>query len=240
MKLSKVHKDIDIRCEDCLKGLASIEDSTIDLIITDPPYNISATNVGGTINEVKKLNQSLQDLVKADIVDGYDIELFGEEFIRVMKDVNIFVWCNKAQIYDYFNFYVGKHTCKFDIICWHKTNALPTYSNKYLTDTEYCLHFFKGKGKKVHPENYEDAKTYYVAPLNHKDKNLWGHPTIKPLDLTESMVRNCSNENDIVLDPFLGSGTTAVACKKNHRRFVGFEIVKEYYDTAVERVSKCV
>lgn len=222
---------------DCRLLLKNIGDNSIDLIVTDPPYNISATNGGGSINRVKKLNESLKDLVDANIVDGYDIELFGEEFIRVMKDINIFVWCNKSQIYDYFNFYVGKHKCKFDIICWHKTNALPTYSNKYLTDTEYCLHFFKGKGKKVHPENYEDAKTYYVAPLNHKDKKLWGHPTIKPLDLTESMVRNCSNENDLVLDPFMGSGTTGVACKKLNRKFIGCEIDENYFNIAKERIK---
>lgn len=155
--------------EDCLKGLKELPDHCIDLVVTDPPYLISATNGGGTVNTVRKLNKSLQDLKTVDITQGYDIELFNAEFVRVMKEINIYLWCNKVQIPDYFNFYVNRLGCKFDIICWHKTNALPTYSNKYLSDTEYCLYFRKGKGK-CFPQSYEDAKTFYIAPINHADK----------------------------------------------------------------------
>ena len=238
MKFRKKINRNNIYFEDCLKGMKKMPDNCVDLIITDPPYDISATNGGGTVNEIKKLNESLKELVDADIVDGYDIELFGKEFVRIMKDINIYLWCNKAQIYDYLKFYVGQHNCKFDLITWHKTNALPTYSNKYLTDTEYCLHFYRGKGKKVHPESYEDAKTYYVAPINHKDKKIWGHPTIKPLDLTEAMVRNCSNEGDLVLDPFIGSGTTAIACIRNNRDYIGFEYNEDFYNTCLNRIAE--
>ena len=128
-----------------------------------------------------------------------------------------------------------KLKCKFDIICWHKTNALPTYSNKYLSDTEYCLHFKKGAS--VHPESYEDAKTYYIAPINHKDKKEYNHPTIKPLDLIEKFVRNSTKKDDLILDPFMGSGTTGVACKKSNRDFIGIEFNKEYYNIAKERIE---
>lgn len=192
---------------------------------------------GGTINNVKKLNKSLDDLVKADITDGYDIEKFGEEFMRVMKEPNIYLWCNKMQIPDYFNFYVNKHKCKFDIICWHKTNALPTYSNKYLSDTEYLLYFRKGKGK-CFPQSYEDAKTFYIAPINHKDKKEFGHPTIKPLDITEKLIRNSSKENQIILDCFMGSGTTGVACKNLNRKFIGVELDENYFNIAKQRIEK--
>ena len=197
---------------DCLELMSKIPDKSIDLIVTDPPYLISNISGGGTINNVKKLNKSLTDLKNnTDITQGYDIELFGNEFIRIMNEINIYLWCNKAQIPEYFKFYVDKHKCKFDIICWHKTNALPTYSNKYLTDTEYLLYFRKGRGK-CFPQSYDDAKTYYIAPINHKDKKLYGHPTIKPLDITEKIIRNSSKENNIILDPFMGSGTTGLAC----------------------------
>ena len=76
--------------EDCLKGLKELPDHSIDLIVTDPPYLISATNGGGTINKVKKLNESLKDLTTVDITKGYDIELFNAEFVRVMKEINIY------------------------------------------------------------------------------------------------------------------------------------------------------
>ena len=221
---------------DCLEVMKNIPDNSVDLIATDPPYLISATNRGGTINKIKKLNKSLADLKKVDITQGYDIELFGNEFLRIMKEINIYFWCNKTQIPDYFNFYVNKHKCKFDIICWHKTNALPTYSNKYLSDTEYLLYFKKGKGK-CFPQSYEDAKTYYVAPINHKDKREYGHPTIKPLDITEKILRNSSKEGQLVLDPFMGSGTTGVACLNTNRKFIGIELDENYFNIAKNRIE---
>lgn len=225
---------------DCLELLKEIPDESIDLIATDPPYLVSSTNGGGTINNIKKLNKSLSDLKKnIDITQGYNIELYGEQFIRVMKQINIYLWCNKAQIPEYFDFYVKKHKCKFDIICWHKTNALPTYSNKYLSDTEYLLYFRKGKGK-CFPKSYDDAKTFYVAPINHKDKKMFKHPTIKPLDITEKIIRNSSKEGQIVLDPFMGSGTTGVACVNTDRKFIGIEIDKEYFDIAQKRVKGAI
>ena len=223
---------------DCLELMKKIPDKSIDLIVTDPPYLISNISGGGTINNIKKLNKSLTDLKNnTDITQGYDIELFGNEFIRIMNEINIYLWCNKAQIPEYFKFYVDKHKCKFDIICWHKTNALPTYSNKYLTDTEYLLYFRKGRGK-CFPQSYDDAKTYYIAPINHKDKKLYGHPTIKPLDITEKIIRNSSKENNIILDPFMGSGTTGVACINTNRNFIGMELDENYFAIAKNRIEE--
>lgn len=226
-----------IKCGDCLELMKEIPDKSIDLIVTDPPYDISASNQGGTINRIKKLNESLKDLTAANITEGYDIFKFGEEFMRIMKEPNIYLWCNKVQIPDYFKFYVEKHKCKFDIICWHKTNALPTYSNKYLTDTEYCLYFRRGKGK-CFPENYEDAKTFYLAPINQKDKKEFGHPTIKPLDVTEKLIRNSSKEGMTILDPFMGSGTTGVACINTGRNFIGCELNEKYFKVAQNRLRE--
>lgn len=240
MRLRRKIKEpaIALKLGNSLELLKNIHSGSIDLIVTDPPYEVTTTNGGGTVNTIKKLKDSLQDLKEGevDLTQGYDIEAYGEEFIRVMKEVNIYVWCNKAQIPKYLDFYVTRHKCKFDILCWHKTNALPTYSNKYLTDTEYLLYFRKGKGK-CFPETYEDAKTYYVAPINHKDKKMYGHPTIKPLDLTEKIIRNSSREGQTVLDPFMGSGTTGVACVNTDRKFIGMELDEKYFDLSEDRIA---
>ena len=223
--------------EDSFYILKAFPNSCIDLIITDPPYDISTTNGGGTINDIKKLNKSLEDLRKVqDITKGYNIAEFGEELLRIMKEPNLYFWCNKVQIPEYINFYVNKHKCKFDIICWHKPNALPTYSNKYLTDTEYLLYFRKGKGK-CFPQSYEDAKTYYIAPINHKDKKKWSFPTIKPIDITRKIIRNSSKEGQLILDPFLGSGTTIIAAEQENRNSIGIEINEEYFNLAKERIK---
>lgn len=223
----------DLRLGDCYSLIKQIPSHSIDCIITDPPYDVSIS-VGGTINNVKKLNKSLNDLSDVNIDNGYDFSI-NNEFIRVMKQINIYIWCNKKQIIDYFNLYVNERKCKFEIICWHKPNALPTYSNKYLSDTEYCLYFHEGG--EVHPESYEDAKTFYIAPINTSDKKLFNHPTIKPLPIIEKLVRNSTNPGDIVLDPFMGSGTTGVACNKNNRNFIGMEINEEFFNIAKNRIG---
>lgn len=222
--------------EDCLSGMQNIPDGSIDLIVTDPPYIVSRSR-GGSVNNVKKLNVSLQDLDKAHLRDGYDIALFAEHVIRLQGGkINAYFWCNKKQIPDYFKTYVDGLKCKFEIITWHKQNALPTYSNKYLSDTEYCLYFHTGGF--THPANYEDAKTYEMGYINHKDKKEFGHPTIKPLNIIQRMIRNSSEEGQVVLDAFIGSGTTAIACIKERRHFIGFELNEEYYKTTQERIRK--
>jgi site-specific DNA-methyltransferase (adenine-specific) len=223
--------------DDCIEVLKSIPDSSVDLIVTDPPYDV-ATKGGGIINSIKGFNKSMKELEDANIANGYDIFKFGEEFIRVMDGINIYIWCNKTQIPDYFKFYVDRHKCKFDILFWSKTNAMPTYSKKYLSDTEYLLYFRKGKNK-CHPSSYEDAKTLYLAPINSRDKKLYGHPTVKPLEITERIIRNSAVKGQNVLDPFMGSGTTGVAAIKNGMNFIGIEINKEYYDTANRRIEQC-
>lgn len=225
---------------DCLTVLKDMEDKTVDLVVTDPPYDVNATG-GGSINKVKKLNKSLKQLDEADIADGYNIEEVCTELVRVMKNINIYLWCNKVQIPDYFNFFVNKLGCKFDILCWHKTNALPTYKNKYLSDTEYCLYFRKGgycDPSVTGEDRYENAKTFYIAPLNQKDKKSWNHPTIKPLDFTEKIIKNSSKKGEVVLDCFMGSGTTGVACKNLGRDFIGIELNSEYFRIAKDRIEK--
>lgn len=103
-------------------------------------------------------------------------------------------------------------------------------------DKEYCLYFRKGGYCK--PNNYEDAKTIYLSILNVKDKQKYGHITIKSLPLIRKLIRNSSKENEIVLDCFSGSGTTAVASFLENRKFIGFEINKKYYDIALKRISE--
>jgi len=117
------------------------------LIATDPPYNIGTINGGGSINTIKRFRDSLESLEKVNLIKGYDIEEYGEEFLRILKEPNLYFWCNKKQIPEYIDFYVNKHKCKFNILVWHKTNALPTYSNKYLTDCEYLLYFWGAEEK---------------------------------------------------------------------------------------------
>lgn len=136
----------------------------------------------------------------------------------------------------YLNYFVDKHKCNFDILIWNKVNAPPTFNNKYLTDKEYCLYF--RKGGYCNPANYEDAKTVWYLPINIKDKNKWGHPTIKPLHIIETLIKNSTREGDTVLDTFVGSGTTLVACKNLNRNGIGFELDEDFYKIAYNRLNE--
>lgn len=100
----------------------------------------------------------------------------------------------------YIDFFVTKNKCLFDILIWNKVNAMPLFNNKYLNDKEYCLYF--RKSGYCNPLNYEDAKTVFSTPTNISDKNLFDHPTIKPLNIIETLIKNSSKENDIVADFF--------------------------------------
>lgn len=131
-------------------------------------------------------------------------------------------------------YFVEEIGCAFDILCWNKTNAMPLFNNKYLTDKEYCLYF--RKGGYCQPVSYESAKTVFNLPINYKDKKMYGHPTIKPLSIIKTMIQNSSKEKDIVLDCFMGSGTTGVACKELKRDFIGIEIDKTYFEIAQKRI----
>ena len=228
---------IDLHNGNCFDIIPGLPDRSVDLLLTDPPYDIDVHD-GGRMYANKKMQPAIDGLEKSDINRSYDIEGFSDIVMpKFRTGVNAYFWCNKRQIYDYMKCWVGRHGCRFEIIKWFKTNAIPNYSNKYMTDTEYCLYFYNGAGH-CHPASYEDASTLYMAPINQTDKKLYNHPTIKPLKLIERMVLNSSLEGETVLDPFMGSGTTGEACARHGRKFIGIELDKTYFATASRRISE--
>lgn len=230
--------------EDSYEAIKNIPDNSIDLIVIDPPYEIKG-NTGYKSDFGDKLRKQNQELNDSNVTQGINNIIFSE-LVRVMKGINIYIWCNKLQIPSYIDYFVKDNNCKFDILTWHKTNAMPTFNCKYITDTEYCLYFRKSPGS-VKPQNVEDGKTYWIEPMNVKDKKLFDHPTIKPLHMIKKLIRNSSKPGDIVADFFIGSGTTAVACKElgreeienggGLRNFIGFELDPKWHKVAVDRVN---
>lgn len=213
---------------DCLTGLKEIPDNSVDLVVTDPPYDIHAGKGGGCFGN----RQAYSDIEF--MSNGFSEEIL-DELCRVMKKINIYLFCSQAQIRPLLDYFVTRRKCNWNLLTWHKTNPVPACGNKYLTDTEYVL-FFREKGVKVYGE-YKTKFTYYVTPLNTADKKLYGHPTVKPLEIVQNLITNSSQPGDVVLDPFMGSGTTAVASVKTGRDFIGFELSPEYYATAQKRIE---
>lgn len=229
LELNKVYQG------DALHKLKEVKDKSVDLVIIDPPYLIENTKAGGKSPLAKSIQGMNNQIKEHNITNGYNLDIL-KELLRIMKKTNIYIWCNHKQIPEYLDFFVTKHKCSFDILIWNKTNAMPLFNNKYLTDKEYCLYFRKGGF--CNPNNYQDAKTIFYQPINIKDKKLWKHPTIKPLNIIETLIKNSSKENDIILDCFIGSGTTAIASIKTNRNFIGIELEEEYVNIASQRIQK--
>ena len=219
-----------IYLEDCLEGLKKIPDKSIDLSVTDPPYEIETTGAGLYKQTDKQYIKELNSMK-----DGFSKEIL-DELCRVLKKINIYLFCSQKQIIPLLDYFVKGKKCNYNIISWHKTNPIPACGNKYLTDTEFIL-FFRERGVKIYGE-FHTKFTYYLTPLNQKDKKLYGHPTVKPLNIVRNFIINSSLPGDIVLDPFMGSGTTAVACLETDRHFIGFETNEDYYNIALSRINE--
>ena len=221
---------------DCLVGIDEMlkQGLQADLIVTDPPYLIRSTKAGGKSDLARSIQPMNDELENGNLTRGIE-EVHLKAMWDVMKVPNIYIWCNGAQIPQYIDFFVNQRKCKMDIIVWHKTNATPLFCNKYLSDKEYCLYF--RRGAYCQPKTYHSATTVYELPINAKDKRLYGHPTVKPLPIIRNLVENSSKPGYLVLDPFMGSGTTAVACLETGRKFIGFEINKTYWEASRKRLA---
>lgn len=231
MKLGKYETN-NIYCEDSYEAVKNIPDKSVDLIVTDPPYELD--NIGSKKNSISKTFANCNSQIKP-IGGGIRLDIL-EEFMRIMKKPNIYIWCNKKQIPDYLNFFYGKYGCSFEIMTWCKTNPTPLCGGNYLIDKEFCLYFRKGVRLNT---TFDTAFTYWVSSKNKLDKDRFLHPTCKPIEIINNLIINSSNENEIVADFFLGSGTTAVACKNLNRQYIGFEINEEFYNIAKNRLD-CV
>lgn len=216
---------------DSYELIKNIPENSIDCIYTDIPYLFAN---GGSSNSplsqrIKKLKQ--EDL--AGITKGIDYSIL-DEFIRILKKINCFIWCSKEQILDILNFF-HKKNCMFEILTWNKSNPTPMTNNTFLPDIEYCL-YFRETGVKLN-DGYELKSKWYISPINKADKDKYKHPTIKPLQLVKRHIEHTTQKNDLVLDCFSGSGTTCVACKELNRRYIGIEKNPEYYKISIDRLN---
>lgn len=238
-----------IYCMDCLEGLKQIPDESVDLIITDPPYNISQEkNISRKTFKSKiykansdiKLNFGEWDRFESEEEYFNFTESWFKECVRVLKPKSwIYIWFDKQRT-GYFDLLLAKKygIVPKTIIVWHKTNPVPQFRKvNYLSCSEFCWVGTKGKAK---VKNFGYVKDMHTV-IDYPNSSAYGeteHPTEKPVEIIKRFILHNSNEEDIVLDPFMGSGTTAVACLKTNRKFLGFEISEEYCKIANKRIEK--
>lgn len=213
---------------DCYQLIKEIPDKSIDCIYTDIPYLYANGGQGHSEMCVRtaRKKEELKDISK-----GIDYSIL-DEFKRVLKKVNIFIWCSKMQLLDIMT-WGGQYNT--DLLVWCKTNPTPQTNNIWLPNLEYCV-YMREYGVKLN-DGYDLKSKFYVSGANKSDKDLFNHPTIKPLELVKKHLLHTTQENDIILDPFIGSGTTAVACKEINRQFIGFELNPQWYEVANKRIN---
>lgn len=214
-----------IYCEDNLTTMGKMPDGFVDLVIADPPYEIVSGGSGGCFGvEQRDYHKGVKSLS-----DGFENVILNE-CKRVLKVFNCYFFCSKDQVLQIL-LWAKENNMNTDILCYHKLNPIPTTNNKYLSDTEYII-FMRSQGAYLGGE-YASKKKYF---LQNNSKSEFEHPTVKPLNIIRTFIINSSKENDLVFDPFMGSGTTAVACIKEKRNWIGSEISQEYVDIANKRI----
>ena len=224
----------------CLDILKTMSSGSVDLIFADPPYNLSGENFV-TVQNGKpiKLYKGEWDVI--DDIDRFNYEWISECF-RVLSD-NGTLWIS-GTLHNHPS--VGTTLKKLNAwiindIIWFKPNATPLLSKNRLAPATELI-WLASKSKKYY-FNYDLAKQINGGK---QMKNLWIlnaerhktiHKTEKPESLLERIISLGSKENDLILDPFLGSGTTGVVAKRLNRRFIGIEIDKQYFDIAEKRIA---
>ena len=240
---------------DCLEGLKMLKDESIDLTITSPPYD-DLRDYKGYAFDIKKVVKELYRVTKQ---GGVCVWVINDRVKNGSKTLTSF---RHALLFQDVGFNVN------DVMIWNKTNPMPQVRQpRYNQVFEYMFVFSKGKPKTFNPimipcktsgllykstakQITTDKNRVHKEMVINKEKvspNIWdmavaqnktSHPAVFPEELVYKHMISWSNEGDIVMDIFSGSGTTHKVALENNRRFVGFEIAKEYCDIEKERLKK--
>jgi DNA modification methylase len=225
---------------DCVEGMKQIPDNSIDLVVADFPYNIS--NYGHSLTKVGSKVQ-VADFGGWDKFTDEEYTTFvlktSKEFERILKP--------QSQAYMFFdNHFAGHYTYLIEKetglrqkcpLILYKQNPIPQIHHKnFRSAFDMCILFTKDLDKKCKTFNFLSQQLMKNV-MEYNLEKLTDHPTEKNLNIIKRFVRISSNKDDLILDPFMGSGTTAIACRMLDRHFIGFEISKEYCDIANNRLK---
>ena len=218
---------------DCLERMKEISSGSVDMILTDPPYELSKSKGGRMLNGSRKFLRQVRD---AGMIDGIDTEAFLDVclamFSHKQKFCGVFT-CSNKQLIEYIS-WAESNGFQYGVGVWQKTNPVPLCNCKYLNDVEYWV-YIKGCKSKI-LGSYASKSMVYTSKINKTDKAEFGHPTCKPVELMEKFIVNHTELGCVVVDPFMGSGSTGVACTNTGRKFIGIEIDENYFNIATNRI----
>ena len=221
---------------DCLDGLAQIPDKSVDLIVTDPPYFLSMGHAGSKDNAVRSeqlaSNRAFNDLA---ICTPFYKQLFAE-YARVLKEDGSFYFFTDFRGYAYYFPLLNAFLPVRNLIVWDKIAGPGSFYS-------FAHEFIVFGTRKSKMKSGVGSNVWRMAAFGSGAKKTNGekqHPTQKPWELIAKCIEDATEPGAVVLDTFMGSGTTAVACIKTGRSFIGFELDEGYHATAQKRIAEAV
>lgn len=219
--------------EDCLEGMQRIPDGSVDCVITDPPYRVTAKGCSGTMSGYWTSKESNSGKIFK--YNDIEIENYLPKLYRVLKEgTHCYIMCNHLNL-PHFIDVINTSEFKFiKCLIWDKQTKI--CGKYYMGQFEYIIMLRKGKDRTINNCGTSDI----LSVPNKKTKGVDGnniHNCEKPIELMRILIQNSSDEGEIILDPFMGSGTTAIAAIRTKRNFIGFELQKEYFDMAEKRIK---
>ena len=224
---------------DAIEELKRLPNESVDLIVTDPPYNIASSK------KLIQINGTLQTTADAfgewDTYHPFDFDNLIRQLIseayRVLKPgAAFYMFTARETNARFLEMAVQRGFTYRNVIAMTKPPAPSYYSNCWRSGFDLCMVLSKGKFKNRTFNFLEQSEMSNVYHYNPR-KKVSKHPTEKPTELIERMIRVSSNPGDLVVDPFLGSGTTAVAAKKLGRKYLGFELHTPYLKMIRDRLK---
>lgn len=220
---------------DAFDILPLVKGKSIDLVLTDPPYNVSRPNNFKTLGAATRIGMDFGEWDKEFDIDGW-IDLLPP---LLKENANVIVFTDWKKLSYLVEAFERNHISPKRCLVLSKSNPAPFNRDRmFVNDVEFAIWgVFNSKDKPTKwTFNREQALEKCVFPTKVQSAKL--HPTMKDLEVMKKLIRILSNEGDIVLDPFIGSGTTAVACESLKRDCIGIEVNENYYKIACERLKK--
>lgn len=234
---------------DCNKVLKKLDDKSVDLIFADPPYMLSNDGITCQNGKMVSVNKAEWDKSKGFKEDVKFHKKWLKSCDRVLKDEGT-IWISGTYHCIHQVTYILLQMGYYIIneVSWIKPNAAPNMGCRCFTASHETLIWAKKSKKFKHTFNYKlmkelndgkQMRSFWTIPTTpKKEKYLGKHPTQKPLELLRRIILSSSNEGDLVLDPFVGSGTTGVSSLIYGRRFIGIDTEKDYLDLAYKRLTE--
>ena len=213
-----------IKQGDCIELMKEVPDGSVDLVATDPPYCVGVSSNG--------LKSSFTDF---NLMRPFFEELFNQ-WRRVLKVGGHVYCCTDWRTYPFLYPIMLRFLSVKNVIVWEHMLMRP--GNWYRGSYELIMFAINGEGKRQFGGGERDVwqiKNGAVASIAKRK-----HPSQKPIELMTRMIKNSTREGEVVLDCFMGSGSTGVACVNTGRQFIGFELDERFYEIAEQRIDKAV